>query len=202
MHPKVHLSLYTLFIILIITLLFDVHAGVNARATASVSQKVVTNRFYFLRTSYGPVELKQLDCLAKNIYFEAANQSYAGKMMVGLVTMERLNNVHYPNTLCRIVYQSVRWHGYEVRNKCQFSWTCDGKKHVVDLKNAIDKQAWDSSLAIATMLIKNRNTITDDELTHYHALAVNPKWSESKKLEPVMTVGQHIFYRSVALASR
>lgn len=200
MHTKVHLVLYTLLMVLITILLFDTNA--NATAKGVKPTVVTTNRFYFLETSYGPVQMDQLKCLAKNIYFEAGNQSYAGKMMVGLVTMERLNNEHYPDTICKVVYQAVRVDGVAVHNKCQFSWTCDGKKHEVDLRNPMDLSAWKTSISIATMLIQNRNSITDDRLTHYHTFAVNPNWSHSKRLEPVMKVGQHLFYRSVDLASR
>jgi hypothetical protein len=39
-------------------------------------------------------------CLAKNIYFEASNQSYVGQQAVAWVTLNRVHSGNYPNTIC------------------------------------------------------------------------------------------------------
>ena len=44
-------------------------------------------------------------CLAKNIYFEAGNQSKAGRLAVGLVTLNRVEMREYPDTICGVVHQ-------------------------------------------------------------------------------------------------
>ena len=54
-------------------------------------------------------------CMAKNIYFEARNESLQGKMAIALVTLQRVKDYRYPNTVCDVVYE----------NK-QFSWYSDG----------------------------------------------------------------------------
>ena len=68
---------------------------------------------------------KQVECLAKNIYFEARNQSEYGKFAVANVTMNRVKDPRFPNTICDVVFQGPR-----VKKRvggCQFSWYCDGK---------------------------------------------------------------------------
>ena len=42
-------------------------------------------------------------CLAKNIYFEARNQSTAGQIAVSHVVMNRVKSSRYPNTICEVV---------------------------------------------------------------------------------------------------
>ena len=54
----------------------------------------------------------ELICLAMNIYHEARNQSIAGQMAVALVTINRVNDHRYPNTICEVVMEGptrVSW---------------------------------------------------------------------------------------------
>lgn len=46
-----------------------------------------------------------LYCMAQNIFFEAGTESYMGKVAVALVTMNRVNDARYPNSICEVVYQ-------------------------------------------------------------------------------------------------
>jgi len=50
-------------------------------------------------------------CLAKNIYFEARNQSTAGQIAVSHVVLNRVKSNRYPNTICGVVEQGLtsRW---------------------------------------------------------------------------------------------
>ena len=50
---------------------------------------------------------KQLSCLQKNIYFEAAVESTAGKLAVAHVTWNRVTNSKFPNTFCKVVYEGI-----------------------------------------------------------------------------------------------
>ena len=71
---------------------------------------------------------QQLSCLSLNIYHEARSESKLGQEAVGLVTMNRVYDGRYPDTVCDVVYQShVDSKGRPKRNRCQFSWYCDGK---------------------------------------------------------------------------
>ena len=41
--------------------------------------------------------LKDIQCLARNIYFEAGSEPEEGKVAVGLVTINRATSPDYPN---------------------------------------------------------------------------------------------------------
>ena len=79
--------------------------------------------------------LTEATCLAKNMYFEARNQGLAGQLAVSLVVMNRVKDERFPNTICGVIEQGPisKWWLKEkgkivpIRNRCQFSWFCDGK---------------------------------------------------------------------------
>ena len=76
-------------------------------------------------------ENKQITCLAKNIYFEAAIESTAGKLAVAHVTNNRVDSRYFPNSYCDVIYEGNHWaNGLPKRNQCQFSWYCDGRHDI------------------------------------------------------------------------
>ena len=143
----------------------------------------------------------EVNCLAKNIYFEARDQLIKGQIAVALVTINRVKSKRFPNTICRVVQQASRYkNGKPKRNRCQFSWYCDGLADVPK-----EKIAWGISLLIARAMLKQPGGyitrfgepwVIDDFLngaTHYHNLDVNPYWN--RKMIKVMTIGHHIFWK-------
>ena len=52
---------------------------------------------------------KQLSCLQKNIYFEAAVESTAGKLAVAHVTYNRVKNKEFPSTFCDVIYEGKHY---------------------------------------------------------------------------------------------
>jgi len=48
---------------------------------------------------------RQLDCLAKNIYHEAASEPFEGKVAVAQVTMNRAESGKFQSDVCAVVYQ-------------------------------------------------------------------------------------------------
>jgi len=72
------------------------------------------------------VNSEELECMSKNIYFEAAMESTAGKLAVAQVTMNRVRSHHYPNTVCKVITQGRHYkNGFPVKDRCQFSWYCE-----------------------------------------------------------------------------
>ena len=135
----------------------------------------------------------QLDCMAKNIYFEAAVESTAGKLAVAQVTLNRVNSDRFPNTICGVVKQG-RHHsnGFPVRDRCQFSWYCDGKHD-----KPFQGKMWRESTELARYVMKHPNLkdITDGS-THYHADYIpDPRWANPK--ERTVKIDTHIFYKKV-----
>jgi spore germination cell wall hydrolase CwlJ-like protein len=129
-------------------------------------------------------------CLAQNIYYEARGSNRADRMAVADVVINRVQHTYYPNTICGVVQQGKQYaSGAMIRNKCQFSWYCDGKS---DWPKDID--AWVEAQQIAYNMIafQDARGITEGA-THYHADYVKPSWAKDFHL--VGRIGVHIFYR-------
>ena len=130
-------------------------------------------------------------CLALNIYHEAKNQSYLGQLAVGQVTMNRVFDERYPDTICEVVKQgpTYSWKpDFPVRNRCQFSWYCDGKSDIPK-----DDHAYEVAMMAAEDVYYNKTNDLTDGATHYHAYYVIPGWAKTKT--PTVRIEDHIFYR-------
>lgn len=122
---------------------------------------------------------KQVDCLADNIYYEAGFEPQDGRVAVGLVTLNRVQDPRYPKDICSVVKQKVN-------STCQFSWFC----MVTSTRN---NKVYEEAREVALYVYANYEKIKD--VTHgalfYHADYVNPRW----KLERTVVIGRHIFYK-------
>ena len=134
-------------------------------------------------------------CLAKNMYYEARNQGLAGQFAVSLVVMNRVKDDRYPNTICGVVEQgptreSWKKNGvfYPIRNRCQFSWYCDGLSDT-----PTEKDAWDNAIMVANGVYHSNFEDFVEGATHYHAYYVAPEWASAKTY--IVRIEDHIFYR-------
>ena len=132
------------------------------------------------------VQKTDLQCMAENIYFEAATQSYAGKLAVGQVVLNRLKSADRPDSVCGVIYEGKMNSRTAI---CQFSWVCEAKKKIDQTSDA-----WAKSLAAArTLLDKSANIIDLTEGSqYYHADYVNPAWAKTLKF--VVKIDNHLFY--------
>jgi spore germination cell wall hydrolase CwlJ-like protein len=133
---------------------------------------------------------KQVDCLAKNIYHEARNDGLTGQRAVAWATMNRIKSEKYPDTICDVVYQAeLNDNGIPLRNKCQFSWFCDGKSDTID-----DQAAWNVAAKIAEDVFVAYDNETDptNGAIMYHANYVEPFWVSS--YTETARIDSHIFY--------
>jgi spore germination cell wall hydrolase CwlJ-like protein len=139
---------------------------------------------------------EQLQCLAKNIFFEARNQSIAGQVAVAWVTLNRVGAERFPDTICGVVHQANRDSaGNPIRHQCQFSWYCDGRSDRIP-NNSIAQRAWEDAQLIAEVVLLDyaRGRVSPvADATMYHAHYVSPYWAEDYELVDV--IGDHIFYR-------
>ena len=127
---------------------------------------------------------EEAHCLAKNIYFEAGNQPLAGRIAVGQVTINRRDHGMFPHTICEVVYQ-----GGEIRNRCQFSWYCDGKHDT-----PTDSETWLDSIVLAFRLLNfDDMDITEGSLWYHANYIEDPYWA--KELTPTVVINNHIFYK-------
>ena len=125
---------------------------------------------------------RQLICLAKNIYFEAASEPFEGKVAVAQVTINRAESGTYPSDICDVVYQKNVVYGKVI---CQFSWYCESGPTVRH------SGAYKESMEVAKkVLLENFRLPSLRNAYFYHAEYVSPNW----KLPKITQIGRHIFY--------
>ena len=180
----------------------------NSNSTSQVwvtpiPKMIVEAPDYYKPLEFDKVKYTSADvlCLAKNIYFEAGVESTAGKLAVANVTINRTLRNNYPNSICGVVHEGI--HRYNantkeyvpVRDRCQFSWYCDGL-----LDEPRKGRTWNSAQELAKRVLVNHydKALIDitDGATHYHAnwMETYPKWSKKKKI--MASIDRHIFYGS------
>ena len=145
--------------------------------------------------TFNQEQFPEVNCMALNIYYETRGSSLADSYAVADVVLNRVEDTRYPNSICEVVYQGEQYaDGRMKRNRCQFSWYCDGKS---DFPR--DREAWKRAQSIAWDIVQwnNYRGITEGS-THYHASYVNPRWNKSRKgwsITRVGRIGVHIYYR-------
>ena len=132
----------------------------------------------------------QVQCMALNIYYEARGSNLADRAAVADVVLNRVLDTRYPDTICEVVKEGLQdANGNMRRNKCQFSWYCDGKAD-----NPQDEDRWTDAQMIAWNIVQEgKYRGLTEGATHYHATYVDPRWASTLQL--VGRIGAHIFYR-------
>jgi len=138
---------------------------------------------------------QQVECMATNIYHEARQESVLGQRAVAFVVLNRVASADFPSTVCDVVYQSEMVPHWKTkkpipkRNRCQFSWYCDGKSDRI-----VNMPLYFQIEEIAKDVMKGYGEIYDPTLgsTYYHANYVSPNWRHLKRM---VRIDQHIFYK-------
>jgi N-acetylmuramoyl-L-alanine amidase len=160
---------------------------------------------------------KDVECLARNIFYESGSEPLEGKVAVGIVTINRSQDPRYPNTICGVVHQrttvSVPKQVTEVRmvktnllarpqevkevkttwvpkTVYQFSWV---GQRVPKIKP--EDPRWIESRRIAEELSRGgykEYQLKYGDAMNFHAVYVKPGW----KLPKIGRVGNHIFYEN------
>lgn len=167
-----------------------VGTAVLAFSAMNVNAQVLDLESY-LRGGDGSGYTEQHRCLALNIYHESRGESRIAQKAVGFVTLNRVQDKRYPDTICDVVYDShLDSYGQPVRNKCQFSWYCDGKSDVPR-----SDEHWREAKELARAVMIEYGVVEDptDGATMYHASYVNPYWASS--YEKTVRIDTHIFYK-------
>ena len=146
--------------------------------------------FVVLLICFKNAQADEVKCLALNIYHEARNQPLVGKLAVAQVTINRVNDNRFPNSLCAVVMQGFYYNKSPIKNKCQFSWWCDGKSD-----KPKDKVSWQQIQILAYDIHTGFFNGIDlvHGATHYHASYVKPYWINKKK--KVKVIADHVFYK-------
>ena len=143
-------------------------------------------------------------CLALNMYYETRNQGTAGMLAVTAVVYNRVKDKRFPNTICEVIKQgpvTESWRTkktpdpndavyYPIKNKCQFSWYCDGKSDIPH-----NKKRYNELLDLAYIIMDDQIIFVDitDGALFYHADYITPGWAKTK--QRTTEIGDHIFYR-------
>jgi spore germination cell wall hydrolase CwlJ-like protein len=128
---------------------------------------------------------KQLDCLARNIYYEAGYEPFEGKVAVAQVTINRAESGQFPSDICQVVYQKNIV--YE-KVLCQFSWYCE----TATLKKPMNGAIYTESMEVAKkVLLEGFRLPSIKNALYFHGDYINPKWNKEK----IAKVGRHIFYK-------
>lgn len=127
---------------------------------------------------------KQLECLTRNIYWEAASEPFEGKVGVAQVTLNRVESGKFADSVCGVVYQKNVIYEKVV---CQFSWFCEGTHKVKPVHGPL----WRESEEVAKkVLLEGFRLPSLQNALYYHADYVSPGW----KLPRIEKIGRHIFY--------
>ena len=131
--------------------------------------------------------LREKNCLATAVYFEARGESAKGQKAVAEVILARTRVPGRPKSICGVVYQ-----GSKRRTGCQFSFTCDGISDRVH-----SREAWRQAQRVATNVMRTGGKVNSvaGGATFYHANYVSPGWAS--RMVKVASIGQHVFYRPV-----
>lgn len=147
-------------------------------------------------------------CLAQNIYWESSVDNLAGQAAVADVVLNRVEDMRWPNTICDVVKEGPVRESWKtkkdpnlpdreriynpIRNRCQFSWYCDGRSE--NVMTPEENPKWRLAQEIAYKMIHYGYLRGISEgATHYHATYVSPAWSKQYTL--IGRIGLHIFYR-------
>jgi spore germination cell wall hydrolase CwlJ-like protein len=157
----------------------------------------------------------QLKCLADNMYFEARSEGAVGMLAVAMVTINRVTNENYPDTICEVVHQGKHTESWKTRkikdlpdelreyvpvtNRCQFSWYCDGVPDIVRNKKLYEQAMYIAEVVLSGFQQNFKIVDITEGATHYHAVYVDPRWANTGELDKVAKIGSHIFYRKSAV---
>ena len=104
------------------------------------------------------------------MYHEARGQGSAGLLAVSSVVLNRVKAKRFPNDICEVIEQGPTresWKTrqtpdptdavfYPIKNRCQFSWYCDGKSDVPK-----DVKTYERLLTISTSIVYNKFDFVD-----------------------------------------
>ena len=122
----------------------------------------------------GPLR-PEVECMARTVYHEAANQALSGQLAVAQVILNRMSSGAYPSSVCAVVAQ-----------RGQFS-------QAPVTAAAASARPWSAAVAIAVIAEEHRFPQIAPGAMFFHAASMRPAWSEEHRR--IAQIGDHIFYR-------
>jgi len=158
--------------------IFKILLGINLLLLmgSALQAPIIDNNYKLISN----IDNNQLNCLAQNVYYEAATESFEGKLAVAQVTLNRVNSGKFGKTICKTVYQKTN-------KTCQFSWVCLNKNRVMRYDS---KEFMASKEAAYRIFVSGYRIKKLEDALYYHAVYVNPRWNKKVTAK----IGRHIFY--------
>ena len=188
------------------TLEFVIESARAVLASLAISHEVDTG---FINAE------EELKCMAENIYFEGRAEPMSGKVAIANVVMNRVMSDRHPNTICEVVHEGPHRESWKtrgkdvpdsdrkffpIRNKCDFSWYCDGKKDIVWVSYMdgtiieANMTAWRDSIHVALFVMSDQIGDNTDGADHYYNYNIsNPYWVGA--MDESVIIGNHRFMK-------
>ena len=146
-------------------------------------------------------------CLAKNVYFEDSKPTTCGQLAVVSVTINRVNDKRFPNTICGVVYEGTppKLEGQHC-DDFQFVTVVSLVGIVTDCQTVYDLVTFDRIYTLTSGIVDGSYKVADitEGATHYHADYVEPAWAKTKtktiEMKTISSIGGK--YKNEFLLSR
>ena len=132
-------------------------------------------RLVAMETAHPSPLRPEVECMARTVYHEAANQTLSGQLAVAQVIMNRVSSGAFPRNVCDVVDQPGQFARAPVTGA------------------AASARPWSAALAIAVIAQEHRFPQVAPGAMFFHAASMRPSWSDEH--ERVAQIGDHIFYR-------
>ncbi len=118
----------------------------------------------------------ELECMAKVVRHEAANQSRTGQRAVAEIIMNRVRSNLFPDSVCAVVNQRGQFFDTASYNPSR------------------DTKQWRTAVEVSREVLGNDGENVTNGALFYHASYQSPT-RFFRTRQPVMAMGDHIFYR-------
>lgn len=115
---------------------------------------------------------KKIECMAKNIYYEARGEGKIGMIAVAHVTVNRAKSSKFPSDVCEVVYQ-----------KGQFSWTKSYSKKR-------NPEQFEKAIEVAKLVLEGKTKDPTNGALYFHSVELEPMWNKPIKAK----IGNHLFF--------
>ena len=116
-------------------------------------------------------------CMASMAYYEARGEGIDGMTAVMEVAMHRAESPRYPDDVCAVVKQNKQFSAFNAGYKMEVN------QELLDI------------LPLAWKVYRKKIDNIPDDVLHYHAKSVSPKWATKGIL--VATIENHKFYSNI-----
>lgn len=132
-------------------------------------------RLVAIRSAHPRPMRPAVECMARTVYREAANQALWGQLAVAQVILNRTKSRAFPHSVCGVVGQPGQFSEQPVRVA------------------PATARPWGAAVAIATIAEDEQFPQIAPGALFFHAAYMRPAWSQDH--QRIAQIGDHIFYR-------